>query len=161
MRLRRADERLRQIASIPGRAIVPAPALPAAAPPPAPPEPSLIPAITVEPLEVAPHANHKVAHLFGARYTRQGTLFVQPLSIGRNISIAGSFNGWSPSGHVMRKNEGVGVFELLAPLPPGKHTYRLVIDGRWIADPFNHIREPNPFGDVNSVVEVPGTEADA
>ncbi len=164
MRLRRADERLRQIASIPEWAVGPAPALPSAAPlppPPPAPGPALIPVITVEPLEIAPHANHKVAHLFGARHTRQGTLFVQPLTIGRSISIAGSFNGWSPVGHVMRKNERVGVFELLAPLPPGKHTYRLVIDGRWIADPFNEVREPNPFGDVNSVVEVPGSETEA
>ena len=37
-------------------------------------------------------------------------------------------------------------------LPRGKHEYRFVIDGEWIADPRAQESVPNPFGGVNSVV---------
>ena len=39
-------------------------------------------------------------------------------------------------------------------LPPGTYEYLLVIDGRWLADPLAKKTVPNPFGGVNSVVEV-------
>jgi chromosome partitioning protein len=92
--------------------------------------------------------------LAGVRVTNQGVLFIQPVSVGQVVAIAGAFNGWSPAAHVMRRNDELGVYEICIPLPPGKHPYRLVVDGRWITDPSNPQLEPNPFGDANSVVEV-------
>jgi chromosome partitioning protein len=97
-----------------------------------------------------------VKPLFGARETASGVLFVQPLTCGVSVAVAGDFNGWSSSSHAMRRNEALGVFELCTPLEPGRHRYRLVIDGRWTADPFNDTTEPNPFGELNSIVEVTG-----
>lgn len=140
MQLRRADERLRQVAALERRATILALAPPA--------EPPVPPA--------HPRPIERVEHLLGARTTRRGVLFVQPLSIGTTVAVAGSFNAWSPAEHPMRRNESAGVFELLTPLPPGRHRYRLVIDGRWTVDPFNAVSEPSPFGELNSVVEVPG-----
>lgn len=140
MQLRRADERLRQIADLrpprPVRDAAPVAATPVSMP--------------------RPQIEHRMSHILGVRHTRRGTLFVQPISVGRSVAIAGSFNHWSPLNHVMQRNDAAGVYELLATLPPGRHTYRLVIDGRWSADAFNQVAEPNPFGDLNSVVEVPG-----
>jgi len=104
----------------------------------------------VEP--VAPSAS--VQRLFGARQTNQGVLFVQPITCGMSVSIAGAFNGWSSSTHTMRRNPELGVYELCLPLPPGRHLYRLVVDGQWSADPYNDTCEPNPFGDTNSVILV-------
>lgn len=95
-----------------------------------------------------------VRSLFGCRQTRSGTLFVQPLTTGRSIAIAGDFNGWSMTSHVMKSNASLGVHELCVVLPPGRHLYRIVIDGRWSADPFNDHSEPNPFGELNSVIDV-------
>ena len=43
---------------------------------------------------------------------------------------------------------------LCIPVPPGRHCYRLVVDGRWCADSFNPGIEINPFGEHNSVVNV-------
>ena len=40
------------------------------------------------------------------------------------------------------------------PLAPGRYRYRYVIDGQWARDAHNHMVESNPFGDVDSVVEV-------
>jgi chromosome partitioning protein len=92
--------------------------------------------------------------LLGVTLTRAGALFVQPLSIGGRVSLAGDFNAWSASSHVLRRNEEHGVWELCVPLPPGTHQYRLVVDGRWIVDPNNARTVPNQYHEINSVVEV-------
>lgn len=92
--------------------------------------------------------------VLGVRETSQGVLFVQPIDAGQNIAIAGSFNGWSPTTHLMRRNDAQGVFELCIKLPAGKHSYRLVVDGQWRTDGHNPNHEPNPFGEVNSVTYV-------
>ncbi|MBL8990172.1 MAG: AAA family ATPase [Phycisphaerae bacterium] len=99
-----------------------------------------------------------LAGVLGVRPTGQGVLFVQPAAIGTSISVAGDFNGWSAETHPMRLNPSLGVFERTIPLPPGRHQYRIVVDGRWIPDPYNPIEAINPFGGANSVVVVP--EAD-
>ena len=39
-------------------------------------------------------------------------------------------------------------------LSPGRYRYRYVIDGRWTHDLHNNYHESNPFGELNSVVEV-------
>jgi hypothetical protein len=39
-------------------------------------------------------------------------------------------------------------------LRPGKYTYRLIVDGKWMADPGNPLYEPNEYGETNSVVWV-------
>lgn len=95
-----------------------------------------------------------VTRLFGVTSTRQGLLFVQPMSVGSDVSVAGSFNNWSPDTHRLRRNDALGVLELCVPLAPGRYTYRLVIDGRWCSDAFNPGTEVNPFGEHNSVAEV-------
>ncbi len=106
---------------------------------------------SAHPVEVKPVPVERVA---GVRVTGQGVLFIQPASVGREVSIAGDFNGWSPDTHRLRRNESAGVFELCVRLAPGRHVYRLVVDGVWSADPFNDEFELNPFGEPNSVVRV-------
>lgn len=94
--------------------------------------------------------------LLGVRATRQGVLFVQPLTAGAKVGIAGDFNGWSPGAAAMKRNEALGVFELCLRLQPGRYRYRLIVDGVWSADQFNENVEMNPFGELNSIVNVPG-----
>lgn len=95
--------------------------------------------------------------LLGARATRQGVLFVQPLSVGKKLCIAGDFNGWSAAGTPMKRNEALGVFELCLKMEPGRYRYRIVVDGIWCADQFNEAAEMNPFGELNSIVVVPAS----
>lgn len=102
----------------------------------------------------AEEAPDSIRTLFGVRQTPQGVLFVQPLSLGVTVAIAGDFNGWSDRTHVMRPSFELGVHQLVVKLPPGRHQYRLVIDGHWTADPHNPVCQPNPFGETNSVAEV-------
>jgi 1,4-alpha-glucan branching enzyme len=73
------------------------------------------------------------------------------------MAIAGDFNQWSADAHPMRRNDEAGVFERIIELPPGRHQYRLVIDGRWLADPHNPERSHNSYGEPNSVVDMPGS----
>lgn len=110
--------------------------------------------------EIEPRAMpESIRELLGCRPTARGALFVQPLSIGRRVCIAGDFNAWRPETAVMRRNEALGVFELQLDLPPGAHRYRLVVDGRWCTDEHNPDRDRNDFGDENNVVRVPGHRA--
>ena len=69
------------------------------------------------------------------------------------VSVAGDFNGWRPE---PLEPEGEGAWRLDLPVPaPGRHRYKLIVDGRrWIADPGNAVREPDPYGGSNSVLVV-------
>src|SRR5262249_21669946 len=100
----------------------------------------------------APTRSETIRHLYGVRSTASGALFVQPVSVGLKVAIAGDFTGWMPI--PMRRNDQLGVYELCLPLPTGRRQYRLVVDGRWTADPFNDHSEPNPFGELNSIFTV-------
>jgi 1,4-alpha-glucan branching enzyme len=75
-------------------------------------------------------------------------------STAATVTIAGDFNGWSPTATPLVL-EGGGLWGLQLDLSPGSHEYRLVVDGRWISDPQADGAVPNPFGDLNSVVVVP------
>jgi chromosome partitioning protein len=93
-----------------------------------------------------------VRQLYGVRATRSGILFVQPLSAGFQVAIAGDFGGWAVT--PLKRNEQLGVYELCLPLGPGRKRYRLIVDGRWTTDPYNDLSEPNPFGELNSIIDV-------
>ncbi len=110
----------------------------------------------VESLEVKLPAamNDTTRRLLGVRQTGQGILFVQPLTAGNKVNIAGTWNNWSPEIHQMKRNDALGVYELCLRLEPGRHQYRLVLDGQWTADPHNDQAELNPFGEANSIIEV-------
>jgi chromosome partitioning protein len=106
-----------------------------------------------EPAKVM-HVHPSAERLLGVRETAQGLLFVQPMGTTKTIAIAGTFNNWSTTEHVMKRNENLGVFELCIRLPKGTFAYRLVIDGHWTHDTSNPLSEPNPFGELNSLATV-------
>lgn len=112
--------------------------------------------LAAEPIEAAPAPAGMV---FGPRHTPQGVLFMYPLTIGPRVCIAGDHNAWSGDATPMRFNPQTGVHEACLRLPPGRFKYRLVVVGRWVADPFNPVIEPNPFGDADSVFEITGDAA--
>jgi chromosome partitioning protein len=94
------------------------------------------------------------APAFGVTTLGRTATFRQPASIGRDVSVAGDFNQWSPERTRLTLDPVSGVFEASVDLPAGGGVvqYRLVVDGRWMPDPFNPATSPNPFGGVNSVV---------
>lgn len=71
----------------------------------------------------------------------------------KTVCLAGSFNDWQPGATPMvALGDGRWVKELT--LPPGRHEYRLVVDGNWLDDPNAKETTPNPHGGVNAVVTV-------
>lgn len=106
-------------------------------------------------------ANRRPAELYGVRETARGALFVHPAARDATVAIAADFNGWSPSKHTLTYNESLGVHEICIPLEPGNYEYRLVVDGAWIADPFNPNASVNPFGGANSRFSLRGVGAPA
>jgi serine protease AprX len=73
----------------------------------------------------------------------------------RMVAVACCFSGWDPVCHALvRGDDGIWRGEFTA--PPGRHRYKIVVDGqRWIPDPDNRLREPDPQGGWNSLIEVP------
>lgn len=94
---------------------------------------------------------------FGTHPVSDGVWLVQPIGLGICVAAAGEFNNWSAQSHRFGRYENLGVHALKLALPPGRHAYRLTVDGFWTADPFNPIAETNPFGEPNSIAEVPGS----
>ena len=73
----------------------------------------------------------------------------------KSVSVAGSFNGWNTGANPMKKT-GENLWELSLALPPGAHTYKLVVDGQWRLDPANKQKAGDGTGNENSLVQVAG-----
>jgi 1,4-alpha-glucan branching enzyme len=71
----------------------------------------------------------------------------------KEVFISGDFNGWSqdPQCRMQAHN---GRWLRTFNLSPGRYHYRFVVDGRWLEDPENPLKETNPFGEMDSLLEV-------
>ncbi|AXG71040.1 glycogen recognition site of AMP-activated protein kinase [Kordia sp. SMS9] len=70
----------------------------------------------------------------------------------KNVLLSGSFNDWSEDGFKMSQTDDG--WELSMLLSAGKHQYKFIVDGKWILDPNNPIKEYDYKGHVNSVCMV-------
>lgn len=71
----------------------------------------------------------------------------------KEVYVAGDFNGWKLDEDSRLINHN-GTWSRKMNLDSGRYHYRFVIDGRWIEDFNNPKREMNPFGQLNSLLEV-------
>ncbi len=99
-------------------------------------------------LPFPPDARHRL----GAHQVKQGVAFVQPAALGKEVAIAGDFNRWKPI--PLALNTQANTHELCLALGPGRHEYRLIVDGHWIADPYNTEWSLNSRGEPHSVLQV-------
>jgi len=90
----------------------------------------------------------------GVRHVPEGVRFVYPGRAEQRIVVAGDFNNWSPAAAPMTFDPVINAHSVVLRLPPGRRQYRLIVDGRWTADPHNPETTTNAFGEVNSVVTV-------
>jgi hypothetical protein len=72
-----------------------------------------------------------------------------------SVDVSGSFTTWAeppaaPS--LTRGNDGV--WRATLTIGPGSHSYKLIVNDMWIADPANPNTEPDGFEGVNSVIEL-------
>ena len=75
---------------------------------------------------------------------------------GQNVTLAGSFNNWDPFLTPLREiRPGSGLYEVVLPLPPGRHYYYFRVDGRRHVDVANWRQVRNNFGETVSFFDVP------
>lgn len=72
----------------------------------------------------------------------------------RRLQLAGDFNDWVPDQNVETRRFN-GRWQKVFTAEPGVYEYRLLIDGKWQADPTNPCEIPNDLGGVNSLLQVP------
>jgi len=71
----------------------------------------------------------------------------------KEVYLTGDFNGWKLDNNSRMEKAGEG-WQKKIPLTAGKYRYRFVVDGQWIEDPNNPNREVNPYGQMDSAIEV-------
>jgi chromosome partitioning protein len=96
----------------------------------------------------------KLAEYYGVTQMNDAAVFVTLYPRAQEVQIAGDFNNWQPEQSPMEKVGESGVWQTKMNLASGRYRYRLVVDGQWQQDPYNEQTEQNPFGGLNSVLEV-------
>lgn len=69
-----------------------------------------------------------------------------------DVYLAGSFNDWHENSLRMEKTDTA--WTLTLDLIGGKHHYKFIVDGEWILDPDNALKEYDYDGNINSVLMV-------
>jgi hypothetical protein len=67
----------------------------------------------------------------------------------KKVMLAGSFNEWKPDVLAMKQTDSGWIAPVK--LMPGKYWYKFIVDGNWIADPDNQLKENDGMGNINSV----------
>jgi len=67
----------------------------------------------------------------------------------RSVYLSGSFNGWSTGKDPMKSCDSGWITTLK--LLPGRYTYKFIVDGKWMNDPFNRLKDDDTYGGYNSV----------
>lgn len=71
----------------------------------------------------------------------------------REVFVAGDFNNWTV-GDKSKMEMKEGTWRKKMNLSSGKYHYRFVIDGAWTEDANNPLKEMNPYGQMDSLLEV-------
>ena len=104
-----------------------------------------------------PHNPHKTRNEFDEYNSviniKEYTAFkLRGYTDAQKVILAGSFNNWNENECVMRKMD-YG-WKYVIPLTGGKHHYKFIVDGQWIVDPNNSVKEYDGEGHINSVCMV-------
>jgi 1,4-alpha-glucan branching enzyme len=83
--------------------------------------------------------------------SKQTFRFAAPAAM--SVLLVGDFTHWQKRGIPMHKGKD-GIWVAAVELPPGKHTYRFLVDGDWRDDPECTLRVPNPYGSQDMVRQV-------
>jgi len=71
----------------------------------------------------------------------------------KEVYLAGEFNNWKLDEN-SRMEQNNGCWSKSLSLNNGKYRYRFVIDGNWTEDPSNPLKQLNPYGAMDSLLEV-------
>ncbi|MBM3244159.1 MAG: hypothetical protein FJZ12_04945 [Candidatus Omnitrophica bacterium] len=71
----------------------------------------------------------------------------------KDVFLVGEFNNWQIN-ESARMAQNNGTWSKKINLDTGKYRYRFVIDGNWVEDSSNPLKEINPYGSIDSLVEI-------
>lgn len=71
----------------------------------------------------------------------------------KSVYVVGDFNDWQID-EKSRMEQKDGAWNKRLKLANGKYHYRFVVDGTWIEDANNPLKEKNPYGSLDSLLEV-------
>jgi 1,4-alpha-glucan branching enzyme len=74
--------------------------------------------------------------------------------LGNEVYVAGTFNNWDSHAHPLTFAPEAGSYLATLIIPPGRHEYKFVVNGKWLADPKCPETVQNPLGSVNCVIVV-------
>ena len=96
----------------------------------------------------------KILHgVYGNVYSKQKVFrFFAPNA--REVHVVGDFNSWKMDESSKLERTENGDWEKSFYLLPGQYRYKFVADGLWLWDPQNPEKEPNPYGDFDSVLHI-------
>ena len=82
--------------------------------------------------------------------------FTLAAEVGREVYLAGDFNGWDPQGTKMTDKKGDGIYSATLMLAPGEYEYKVhcIADNMWCVDPNCKEWRQNTLGTLNSVLRV-------
>ncbi len=74
-------------------------------------------------------------------------------NVNSSVFVVGDFNNWIAADN-SRLKKADGVWKRQLNLKPGSYKYRFIVDGKWQEDPSNPNSLKNPFGELDSILEV-------
>ncbi|MFD0863737.1 hypothetical protein ACFQ1M_16095 [Sungkyunkwania multivorans] len=101
-----------------------------------------------------PHNPEKVPNEYGGynsvmNITKEVIFTLEDYRNAKKVILSGTFNNWDEHAIDMRKSNEK--WRCTLDLAGGKHHYKFIVDGKWIIDPKNPIREYDKYGNINSV----------
>ncbi|MBN1913051.1 MAG: glycoside hydrolase family 13, partial [Candidatus Omnitrophica bacterium] len=71
----------------------------------------------------------------------------------QEVYLVGDFNNWTMDENSRMRRQENGWMKTMD-LNAGRYRYRFVVDGKWVEDSNNPHKEDNPFGEVDSLLEL-------
>ncbi len=84
--------------------------------------------------------------------TKEVSFYLKGFILAKQVYLSGGFNSWNETDLPMKKNKDG--WSLTLDLPGGKHHYKYIVDGKWIIDPENPLKEYDSSGNINSAILV-------
>lgn len=91
--------------------------------------------------------------VYGNIYSKE-RLFRFYAPTANEVHVVGDFNNWKIDDSGKLEKTESGEWEKSFYLLPGRYRYKFVADGLWLWDPENPKKEPNPYGDFDSVFNI-------
>ena len=102
----------------------------------------------------APSAERAPAPVGTTTASGEGIRFDLTLpNVAAEVALVGDFNGWDAHATPMIRRRDDGAWSAKVPLPPGRHVYAFVVDGRrWLVDPLAPQVPDEGYGPANAVI---------